>query len=212
MAARRIVDLSHPLGGTTPVYPGDGAVRVTHIGGTSIQVSRIDFSVHTGTHMDAPYHLLEDAPTIDRVPLERCSGPARLIDLRDIATQGEIRREHIEKRARGSLQAHAAILHTGWSKHSSDPNYFSEHPVLTGEAAQFLSNSGVLFVGVDMPSVDHAPYPAHRILLAAGIPIVENLTNLDSIGADLFHIIALPLRLLGLDGSPVRAIALVAEP
>jgi kynurenine formamidase len=204
----RIVDLSQPVGAGTPVFPGDGPVRVTVIDQSSVNLSRIDLSVHTGTHMDAPFHFFNGAETIDRVPLDRCVGPARLIDLRDIAA-GEIRREHIERRCAAPLRAHAAVLHTGWSKQWGAPRYFRDHPCLGADAAQFLVDCGVQLVGVDMPSVDRAPYPAHQILLRAGVPIVENLTNLEAIGADLFQIVVLPLKLAGRDGSPVRAVAIV---
>src|ERR1019366_7327628 len=197
MSPGRIVDLSQPVGAGTPVYPGDGPVRVTVVDQTSVNLSRIDLSVHTGTHMDAPFHFFNGAETIDRIPLDRCVGLARLIDLRDIAAGGEIRR------------AHAAVLHTGWSKQWGAPRYFSDHPCLTADAAQFLVDCGVQLVGVDMPSVDRAPYPAHQILLRAGVPIVENLTNLAAIGADLFQLLVLPLKLAGRDGSPVRAVAIV---
>jgi kynurenine formamidase len=205
----RIVDLSQPVDTGTPVFPGDGAVRVTVAVESSVNLSRIEMSVHTGTHMDAPFHFFNDGETIDRVPLGRCVGPARLIDLRGIAAGGEIRREHIEARATAPLHGHAAILHTGWSKQWGAPNYFSEHPSLAADAARFLVERGVQLVGVDMPSVDRAPHPAHQILLRAGVPIVENLTNLEAIGADLFQLLVLPLKLAGRDGSPVRAAAIV---
>jgi len=207
MSPVRIVDLSQPLDAATPVYPGDGPVRVTVLDQTSVNLSRIDLCVHSGTHMDAPFHFFQGAETIDRIPLERCVGLARLIDLRDIAAGGEIRREHLERRRDAPLRAHAAVLHTGWSDQWGAPHYFGDHPCLAADAAQFLVDCGVQLVGVDMPSVDHAPYPAHQILLRAGVPIVENLTNLDAIGADLFQLIVLPLKLAGRDGSPVRAVA-----
>jgi kynurenine formamidase len=140
-----------------------------------------------------------------------CVGPARVVDLRDfdVAPGGEIRREHIQIRCAAALRGHAAVLHTGWSKQWGAPGYFRDHPYLTADAAQFLVDCGVQLVGVDMPSVDRAPYPAHRILLRAGVPIVENLTNIEAIGADLFQIVVLPLKLDGRDASPVRAIAIV---
>jgi len=209
MLPGRIVDLSQPVGAGTPVFPGDGPVRVTILDQASVNLSRIDLSVHTGTHMDAPFHFYSGADTIDRIPLERCVGPARIVDLRDLAAGNEIRRDHIERRLNAPLRAHAAVLHTGWSKYWGAPGYFTGHPCLTADAAQFLVDCGVQLVGVDMPSVDRAPYPAHKILLGAGVPIVENLTNLDAIGADLFQFVVLPLKLAGRDGSPVRAVAFV---
>jgi len=209
MGTGRIVDLSQPVGAGTPVFPGDGPVRVTILDQASVNLSRIDLSVHTGTHMDAPFHFYSGADTIDRIPLERCVGPARIVDLLDLAAGNEIRRDHIERRLNAPLRAHAAVLHTGWSKYWGAPGYFTGHPCLTADAAQFLVDCGVQLVGLDMPSVDRARYPAHKILLGAGVPIVENLTNLDAIGADLFQLVVLPLKLAGRDGSPVRAVAFV---
>jgi len=206
MSSVRIVDLSQPVGAGTPVFPGDGPVRVTVLDQTSVNLSRIHLSVHTGTHIDAPFHFFSGAETVDRIPLDRCACLARMVDLRAIA-EGEIRREHLQTLPDAPL--HAAILHTGWSKQWGAPRYFSDHPCLSADAAQFLVDCGVQLVGVDMPSVDRAPYPAHQILLHAGVPIVENLTNLDAIGADLFRIVALPLKLTGRDASPVRAVAIV---
>ena len=207
MRPRRIVDLSQPVGPDTPVFPGDGPVRIEIIEQTTMNLSRIELSVHTGTHMDAPFHFFEDAASIDRVPLERCMGPAVLIDLRGIPAGTEIRRDQIEVYRDKLRRARLAVLHTGWSKEWGGPRYFRDHPRLSGDAAGFLVDCGVELTGVDMPSVDQAPYPAHRVLLGAGVAIVENLTNLEAIGADFFELIVLPLRLAGRDGSPVRAIA-----
>ena len=208
MTARRIVDLSQPVGTDTPVYPGDGAVHVSVLQQGSPNLSRIDFCVHTGTHMDAPFHFLTGAETIDRVPLERCLATARMIDLRSIAGD-TIGLADLEPHGHALRQARAAVLHTGWSKHWEAPHYFTGHPCLAADAAQFLAACGVHLVGVDMPSVDRAPYPAHRVLLGAGLLIVENLTNLEAIGTDQFQLIVLPLKLAGRDGSPVRAVAVI---
>jgi kynurenine formamidase len=209
MRPRRIVDLSQPVGPDTPVFPGDGPVRIEIIDRTTMNLSRIELSVHTGTHMDAPFHFFQDAAAIDRVPLERCMGLAASIDLRGIPAGSEIRRDHLEGHRDKLRRARLAVLHTGWSTEWGGPRYFCDHPRLSGGAAEFLVDCGVELTGVDMPSVDQAPYPAHRALLGAGVAIVENLTNLDAIGADLFELIVLPLRLAGRDGSPVRAVAVV---
>ncbi|HVN04993.1 MAG TPA: cyclase family protein [Bryobacteraceae bacterium] len=207
----RVVDLSRPVGAGTPVFPGDGPAGVTILSAGEINLSRIDLSLHTGTHMDAPFHFFTGGETIDRVPLARCMGPARRIDLRRVAASGTIGPAHLLPHADVLRQARIAVLDTGWSQHWGAPDYFTDHPCLTGEAAQFLLDCSVQLVCVDMPSIDLAPYAAHRILLGAGVPIVENLTNLDAIGADAFELIVLPLKLAGRDGSPVRAVAMVSE-
>ncbi len=209
MTPERIVDLSYPLDTDTPVFPGDGPLRVTILDDSAINLSRIDFSLHTGTHMDAPFHFFPDGQTIDKVIPERTMGSARLIDLRGVSTANEIQPRHLEPHREAIRQTPIVVLHTGWSKHWGSPSYFTEHPCLAAGAAQLLLDYGVQLVAVDMPSVDRAPYAAHRILLGAGVLIVENLANLESIAADRFDLIVLPLKLVGRDGSPVRAIAII---
>ncbi len=203
----RIVDLSQPVDAATPVFPGDGPVCIEILDQATMNLSRIALSLHTGTHIDAPFHFRPDGATIDRVPLQRCIAMARLIDLRALPPHEELRREHLAPFSE-SMAGHAVVLHTGWSEHWRNPDYFSAHPCLSAGAAECLVDCGVQLVAVDMPSVDRAPYPAHQILLGAGVPIVENLTNLDAIGADWFQLIVLPLKLTGRDASPVRAVAL----
>ncbi len=209
MLKGRILDLSQPVDADTPVFPGDGPVRITILDRTTSNLSRIDLSLHTGTHMDAPFHFVRDAETVDLVALERCIAPARLIDLRAIAPAGEIRRHHLQARCPAPMAGHAAVLHTGWSRHWGASGYFTGHPCIAADAASYLVDCGVTLVAVDMPSVDRQPYPAHRILLGAGIPIVENLTKLDAIGVQPFQLVVLPLKLTGRDASPVRAIAIL---
>ncbi len=207
MIRGRIIDLSQPVSAGTPVYPGDGPVRVTILDDAGMHLSRVDLSLHTGTHMDAPYHFFGGGAGIDGVALERCAGAARLVDLRGAA--GEVGAERLAPFQEILRQAPAAVLHTGWSAEWGGARYFSEHPCLTEDAARFLIGCGVRLVGVDMPSVDRAPYPAHRVLLGAGVPIVENLTNLEAIGGQAFQLVVLPLKLAGRDASPVRAVAMV---
>ena len=101
------------------------------------------------------------------------------------------------------------VFNTHWHHRWGADDYFTAHPVITGPAAKFLVDCGVVLVGVDTPSVDRPPYPAHLELLGAGLLIVENLTNLDSITGDEFELIALPLAIHGRDGSPVRTVAVL---
>jgi len=213
---KRIVDLSHVIGPATPVFPGDPPVDITVVESTQdpplserrrLNCSRIGLIVHVGTHMDAPFHFFEAGETIDRVPLDRCVGPAVLVDLRHLKASEEIGREHLQTHAGHLSDTGKAVLHTGWSKQWGKAEYFSEHPCISADAAQFLVDCGVHLVGVDMPSVDRPPFPAHLALLGSGAVIVENLTNLEAIKGQVFQIHVLPLKITGRDGSPVRAIA-----
>lgn len=106
------------------------------------------------------------------------------------------------------------LLHTGWSKHLGRKQYITENPGLSKEAARYLVRKKATLVGIDAANIDHPSekmFPAHNILLPNNIPIVENLYNLDALGRDEFRFIALPLKLRGATGSPVRAVAEIQD-
>jgi kynurenine formamidase len=211
------MDLAYPLDPTTPVYPNYPAVAIEVLesprytrtdGRRSLNSSKVAFGMHCGTHMDAPYHFFEDGLTIDQVPLDICVGPALLIDLRNALPNGLIEVQHLKPQEAKIRETRRIVLHTGWSDQWGKPEFFTDHPVFTPEAAEFVVDCGVRLVGVDFPSVDRPPFPAHIAFLGNGIVIVENLTNLPAIGKEVFHLVVLPLKFTGRDGSPVRAIAL----
>jgi kynurenine formamidase len=103
------------------------------------------------------------------------------------------------------------VIRTGWSRRWGQSTYFNDYPVIREDAAQWLVERGVHLIGVDTPSVDREPHPSHYIFLGALAVIVENLVNLEQIAQNPFELIVLPLPLTGLDGSPVRAVARVAD-
>jgi len=211
-ADSRIIDLSYELEPATPVYPGDAGVEIGILETTSSKVagrralnnSRISVSIHTGTHMDAPFHFFEDGRTIDQVPLERFCGPALCVDLEGAQTIDAAKLKPLAEKIRRQPKV---ILHTGWAARWKTPDFFTGHPCLTEDGAQFLVDAGVHLIGLDTPSVDLPPFPAHLVLLGNDVVIVENLRNLDAIPQELFELIVLPLKIAGRDGSPVRAIA-----
>jgi Predicted metal-dependent hydrolase len=207
-----MIDLSHPLSVDTPTYPGDPAPRIDVLDSTSystptatrhLNSSYLGVGLHCGTHMDAPYHFFGDRHAIDHVALENCVGPALLIRMQE----QEIRREHLLAYQDRMREVRRVVLNTGWHQRWGQADYFADHPVLTGDAAQLLVDCGVVLIGVDTPSVDHYPFPAHLALLGNDVLIVENLTNLDRISSERFNLSAIPLRIVGRDASPVRAIA-----
>lgn len=147
--------------------------------------------------------------TIDRVPLDQCIGPAVLIELGDTPAGAEIDLASVPGLEAKLRRIRKVVLNTSWASRWGSPEYFTDHPCLSARSAALLVDCGVHLVGVDMPSVDRPPFPAHLALLGSGIVIVENLTNLKEIGADEFELAVVPLSLAGRDGSPVRAIASV---
>ncbi len=217
--AKQFIDLSHALSSATPAFPGDPSLEIRVLDSTLTQSvagerhlnsSHLSMGLHCGTHIDAPFHFFPEGPTIDQVLLGRCIGQTLLIALPTAEHGPTIDREHLVQYESGLRETTRVVLNTGWHHRWGMDNYFSEHTVITGEAAQFLVDCGVQLIGVDTPSVDRAPFPAHLVFLGNGVLIVENLTNLDAIGTERFELVATPLKIAGRDGSPVRAVAIVS--
>lgn len=212
-----MIDLSYPLDPATPVYPDYPRVAITILDATDrpanggarhLNSSHVSIGLHCGTHMDAPFHFFGDGPTIDRIPLERCVGPAALVRIPADVHRGQIEPAHLAAAADAIRRTGRLVLNTGWHARWGAADYFEAHPVLSGAVAEYLVELGVGLVGIDTPSVDRSPYPAHLALLGNGVLIVENLTNLDAIHSAVFTLAAIPLALRGRDGSPVRAVAI----
>ncbi|MGD9720852.1 MAG: cyclase family protein [Pirellulales bacterium] len=215
---RTIVDLSHPLSEQTPAFPGDPPPQITVLDATGrpstagerhLNSSHLAIGVHCGTHMDAPFHFFGEGTTIDRVPLDRCVGPAALVRLPYREFGLSIEAAHLAPHAERIRTAGRVIINTAWHHRWGQNDYFTEHPVITGAAARLLVECGAVLVGVDTPSVDRPPYEAHLAILGGGLLILENLTNLDAVPGDTFELVATPLAIVGRDGSPVRAMAIV---
>lgn len=215
-------DLSHPIRDGMPVYPGDPSVTSqphATVPEDGYSVSSLGIDTHTGTHVDAPAHMLADGRTIDDFDPETFQFVARIVD-----------RSSLESRTRIDPAALAGVLdpettadvdllvlRTGWDEHWGSDRYF-DHPYITAEAAETIVDRDC-HVAVDAPNVDPTPtenagpdepdgYPAHRTLFAADRLIVENLRGLGQLPTDEpIDVRAYPLRVADGDGAPVRAIA-----
>jgi arylformamidase len=200
----QIHDVTRPVRAGMPVWPGDPPCRVgwaARLATDGANVAELCLSAHTGTHADGPYHVLEDGARIGDVPLGVFIGPAHVVDVAGVM---EIGSEWMEMNLPGDCKR--VLLRTGaWD----DPDVFpSTWPALTEDAARLLVDRGVRLVGTDAPSPDAAEahdLPVHRVLLGAGVAIVENLL-LDGVAPGEYELVALPLRLAEADASPVRAI------
>jgi arylformamidase len=200
-----IRDITVPLDTSLAGWPGDAPYRFSwtwrkHDGAT-VNVSRCELSVHTGTHADAPLHYNDAGASIDALDLHLFIGPAQVICL---AGRPRLRREDLEK-----LDLTAAprlLLRTdGWTDRTRFP---STIPVMDEDVPCWLHKQGVVLIGVDVPSVDDLDskgLPNHLALGAHGIAILESL-DLSGVPEGLYELVALPLKLVGADGAPVRAI------
>jgi kynurenine formamidase len=214
---RGIFDLSHPLDDDTPVYPGDPVARfepATTIAEHGYNVLHVRMGSQTGTHVDAPFHFLEDGARIDQLPLELFLGPAVVADVRGKAPHAAITWADLAPVASRLAPGRMLLLHTGWDEHWGTDRYF-DHPFLDGDAAGRVVAAGVRTIGLDALSLDETVlggepaggFAAHVAVLGAGGVIVENLTNLAAVRSPDPVVSVLPLRLAGADGAPVRAVA-----
>ncbi|MEO6325901.1 MAG: cyclase family protein [Thermoanaerobaculia bacterium] len=218
-----LIDLSHTVSHGLVTYEGLPApVITTHLSreasrphysdGTEFHIGRIDMVANTGTYLDAPFHRYESGADLSELPL------TRLADLTGRVVRHEADRALTEGAlfaAFGSdlagLPGCAVLIRTGWSRHWNTPAYFREAPFVTRAAATLLADAGVALVGIDSFNIDDVgdrSRPAHSILLAAGIPIVEHLCGLDALPEGPFRFFAVPVKVKDFGTFPVRAFAI----
>ncbi len=207
----QFLDLSQPIESGMTFFPGDPEPRIEAVPlAAPWRVSQLHLGTHTGTHIDAAAHFLPQGKAISDYPPERF-----LLSGIVVAVEGSTDDEAIQEEALApSLSllppGGALLIRTGWDRHWKTERYL-RHPYLSAEAAQLLARAGLSLVGIDALNVDstvQGTEHAHAALLGNDILIVENLTRLNLLTSGIVYQFAfLPLPLLGLDGSPVRAIA-----
>lgn len=217
-AFRRIVDLSHPVDGDTPVYPGDPVpafTPATTLAEDGYNVLHVQMGSQTGTHLDAPYHFLEDGARVEDLDLALLCGPAVIADVRGKAPRQAIAWSDLAPVADSLGPGRLLVLHTGWSEHWGTDRY-AAHPFLDGDAAARIVDLGVRTVAIDAMSLDETTdvpehpsgFAAHYAVLGAGGAIAENLNNLAAVDFPDPVVSLLPVLLRGADGAPVRAVAM----
>lgn len=212
---RTIYDITHSISKDIAPWPGDiefqqdWSLRMDTA--DPANVSRITLSSHFGTHMDAPAHFARDGITIDEIDPEVTIGPCVVLDLRSYLEEDDLVEPDTLELASGQLYTISPSLP---SRVLVCTGYVPGRPFRTDfvsfapQAMHWLWEQGVSLVGTDAPSVDpidSTDYPAHRASLERGMVLLEGL-NLDSIQVGVYHLIALPLKIAGGEGSPVRAV------
>ena len=212
----RFIDLSHPIRENMPLYPGTPPVRIEQlrrIDTDGYREKRITFTTHTGTHVDAPAHILENGKTLDQLPLSLFYGKGIVLDVR--AFKGQSIPAEFLQRQNSWQSAEYVLFFTGFSARWGSEAYFKDFPVLSLAAADLLINEGKLkgvgFDAVSPDTMDSDDLPVHNKFLSAEKLIIENLTDLSLLLNKEFELSLFPIPVSDADGLPVRAVALLRD-
>jgi len=216
----RLIELSHVVESGMTTHPGIPAPTIStflsheasaerYAPGTTFEIARIDMVANTGTYVDTPAHRYPGGEDLSEVSLER------LVDLDGVVVDCRGRPvSDIDAAALGGVRVagRAVLVLTGWDVNWGSPAYLAGNPYLTQDACRWLVEEGAALVGIDSLNVDSIAdprRPAHTVLLAAGVPVVEHLTGLSALPSDGFRFFAAPPRVRGMATFPVRAFGLV---
>jgi arylformamidase len=211
---RRFIDLTHLLDGSSLAWPGDPTPEFSEkasVEKNGYSVHTMKLNNHTGTHLDAPSHVIRGGMTLDRIPLEMLIGRAVVLDFTDKGTKDCINRQDLESFADRLEAGGRVLVKTGWDRYFNTPAFYQDFPCFTLEAARYLVSKGIILLGMDMPSPSPADDPdqaIHKTFLGAGVVLLEALKNLTLIHGQECDIIALPPLFKGLSGSPCRVVAI----
>ncbi len=211
-----LIDLTHDLISGDLVLDGEQKPQLEQIStipSKGYAVTFISIHSHTGTHIDAPAHMLENAKSLTSFPVSKFYGKGLMIPCQKFAHQ-EIPLEYLKQFENRIAEVEFIILHTGWDQKWNTPEYFKNFPVLSEEAASWLSRFGLKGIGIDAISIDHIDSQTmtiHKILLSKEVLIIENLTKLETLKDRSFNFQCMPIKFKDIDGSPVRAVAHLNE-
>lgn len=216
MKVKKIVDLSWPLTNNTSIYPGDPEPNITvatTIEKEGYNLSRIIMGTQTGSHVDAPYHFLNGANTIDRMDLRMFFGEAVVIKVTHKNKREEITLKDIKKYRDKIKENDIILFNTNWYKKVGTDEYF-DHPYISIEVAEFLIEKGVKFICIDTINADAtggSEFPVHDLFAKSNCMIGENMAYFDKIDFENVIIASFPMNIVGCDGSPVRIVAMESE-
>jgi arylformamidase len=205
------IDVTAPLDPkTTPIFPGDAPIKLDFLrqlqSGDRVTLSSFSLGAHSGTHVDAPMHFVRNGAPLDMLPLEKFMGPVRVIDcsLEAMAIDtAELNKHHWRGAKRIFFRTRNS--RNGWM---TDPHFHEDFTYIAPDAAKLLADDGVELVGIDYISAEEfgAPEPqTHLTLLGKNIPIIEGL-DLRDVKAGDYELMLLPLRVIGHEASPARAL------
>lgn len=207
----KIIDLTHLIKPDMAVFPGTEKPVFEKIDIEGYRELKMTLYTHTGTHMDAPYHIIKSTKSLDEFGVDKFAGSGFVINCKGMANQ-KITKGFLLPYEEQLKKNSFVLFNSGWYYKWNTPEYFDGFPTLTAEAAGWLTEFNLKGIGLDSISLDPVSdmsLPNHHIVLKNEIVIVENLTNLDNLPDKDFMFLCLPLNIEKADGSPVRAVAML---
>lgn len=214
MEIKRIYDLSVSLKTYMPIWPTNPLVNIVPIGTTAkdgYSVETYSSATHTGTHVDAPYHMIENGVTVDELPLTQLIGDGYV--LRPVIDGKEITLEHIREKWKDVYDGKIVLINTGWDKKRGFTKEFQfDFPGLAMDTTEFLIQHHPAVIGIDTLGIepyDHTDFRVHKALLPRGIAFIEDLAGLDQLTEGKRYLIAaLPLKIHHGSGAMARVVAM----
>jgi len=210
--SEKIIDLSHTISEYMTVYPGTEKPVIRNVASIEKQGYNelcLTCSTHTGTHIDAPSHILGKGKTLDIYNITTFFGKALVIDC---TGHSIIERKHIENSLLKREIPQFLLIRTDWDRYWSSDRYFDNYPLLSKETTEFIAQLPLNGVGIDAPSYDplnSTDLPNHKILLNRGFILVENLCRLNLINSEEIMFSCFPLKINRADASPIRAVVIL---
>lgn len=208
----KVIDLTHTISEDMPVFPGSETPKLTTKSTyekDGFKETLLQMYSHVGTHMDPPAHIFENRTTLDQFSPEQFIGKALVVDCRDLKEGQAITIDKIN--INKAKSADFLLFHLGWDKRWNLDTYFNDYPCIDDTVLEFILNSNFKGIGFDVMGLDllrDENLTRHKALFKdTDIVNIENLTNLDQCGNDLFWLSCFPLKIENCDGFPIRAIA-----
>jgi kynurenine formamidase len=203
----RVIDLTHPITSDIPVYfpwhPPTVLEQTATYRDNRCEVRRLSIGTHSGTHIDAPSHVLEGHPTLDQYDPGLWYVDAQVLDFTPRESKKEITKEEMKKKF--MKKGAGVLVKTGWDVRFGKKDYYATYPPISNEAAEFLVEMQVPVLAADTPFT----LDVHYILLKHGIPLITNVNNTGQLKEGMIKLIAAPLLIKGSDGAPARVLAVI---
>ncbi|MCF8009606.1 MAG: cyclase family protein [Halanaerobiales bacterium] len=196
---KHYIDLTHKITNNTPTFPGDNTFKLTQhktLKNDHYNDSFLETSMHVGTHMDAPSHMIKSNTFVSDYTFEQLIGKAVVLDVRN--QQAITYHKSYESLIK---EGTIVLLYTGHDQFFNKPTYFTQYPKLTNDFTNLLIKKKIKLLGLDSPSPDYAPYKIHKKLLRENIGIIENLTNLEKLlSYNTIKLFVIPLKIASSGG------------